>query len=156
MKRQTAEEFAAEFKGLADSLPGDRTEVLEACAPILLEGISQHFVQAQSSGGIPWPPRKDPKPQHPLLNETGALLAAAIGRGGASVHRIVDGRVLELGIDPAAATIGSIRGARRHQWGDDLIRPGGGILARPYMGINEQVADACVEVIADHAIREFE
>ena len=41
--------------------------------------------------------------------------------------------------------IGSLMGWRRHQWGDEDVMGRPGILARPFVGISDEVADKCAE-----------
>lgn len=150
--QQTAREFAKEFSGMAESFGDDQADALRECTGVVRAGIAENFQQSRSSSGQSWPARKDPAAgNHPLLIKDGKLLAAATGKGAGSVARVVDQQTLEVGVDPDAGTAGSVKGARRHQYGDTPP----GILARPFIGVSDSAADKCAEVVADHALREI-
>jgi len=151
MKSQTVDEFVNEFsRELPSTFGVDQSAALAECKPILLQGIQDNFSNKKSSSGQAWPARKDPGPQHPLLNLTGALMLAATGGGeGTSSVGREDATSIELGVSKGASGT-SLAGINRHQFG------GGGILARPYMGISDSTADACADVIADFALKELE
>jgi phage gpG-like protein len=151
MKQQTVEEFAAEFEGLAESFGLDQTATLEACKPVVLEGIAKNFDTASTSAGSKWPPRK-PNPNddgHPLLQETRALKAAATGQGEGKVGRIEDNTLI-LGVDKGVKS-GGIPGAAVHQFG----YPPRNIAQREYLGFSEAVLDECENIAADHAMKEI-
>ena len=149
MKSQTVDEFVNEFsRELPSTFGADQSAALKECKPILLKGVADNFSDSKSSSGQGWPARKDPGPQHPLLIESGDLRDSAIGMGGDSVER-GDATSIELGVKKGPKG-SSTAGINRHQFG------GGGILARPYMGISDSTADACADVIADFALKELE
>lgn len=139
-------EFQSRLARISQDFPGETDEILRACAPVVLEGIQDNFRNSRSAGGEPWPPRKDPKPQHPLLILTGALEASATGKGTNSINRVRDG-VLEIGVtkgDPGT----SLGGAAVHQFG----YPEKNIAQREYLGFSEDTMDACAETVADAAV----
>ncbi|MBE3132848.1 MAG: hypothetical protein IMZ55_05200 [Acidobacteria bacterium] len=142
--------FLARLEGLGRELGEDQTPALERCAPIILEGIQANFSGARSSAGAPWPPRKDPKPQHPLLILEGHLLAAAVGRSAAGVNRIENGKELVLGVHLGASGT-SLGGARRQQRGDSPP----GILPRPYLGFSEEVLDGCCGIVLEETVKQL-
>lgn len=138
---QTAEEFAAEFNELAATFgQQDWTEALEQCAPLLLEGVEKNFDTSSTSSGDAWPARKDPGPKHPLLILEGDLkVAATYG----NINRVVGGDTLEVGVSKETIPYAGV-----HQFGS----PSQNIAQREYLGISEDVADACTEVIAGYAL----
>ncbi len=148
-KTQTAAEFAVEMELLGKTFADPIDPALEACAEVIHAGIEENFQQSQQSTGQAWPPRKDPKPQHPLLILSGALQAAATGVGAGSVNRI-DSGVLLIGVDKLGGG-GGIPGAQRHQEGDSPP----GILARPYLGMSEETLEECARIGADFVVGEL-
>lgn len=117
------------------------TEALRQAHPVVMEGIHANFDLASSPDGDPWPLRKDDKP-HPLLIETGALLAAATG-GTGSVHEL-SSRSLIVGVDKDGGP-DSLHGAAVHQFGF----PDKNIPQREYLGLNDEHLDKVGEIIAD-------
>jgi phage gpG-like protein len=140
------QEFQERFERIVREFPGDTDEILRGCVPVVLEGIQDNFRNSKSAGGEPWPARKDPKLQHPLLILTGELESAATGKSGASVNRVRDG-VLEIGVTKGASGT-SLGGAAVHQFGDSSQN----IAQREYLGFSENTMDACTETVADAAV----
>ncbi len=147
---QTAEEFTVDMRHLGDALADDLEVALTDCLAIMRQGVQDNFDARADSESVAWPPRKDPRPQHPLLEQTGALRDAATQHAEEVIEK--DQAILAV----AHSDTGSIAGRRRHQWGDRAVMGREGILARPYMGMSEDVQDACTERIADEVVKQFE
>lgn len=143
MITQTAEEFVADMEALAVSFGQDVQEPLELCIDIIGAGIQSNFENSRTAGGVPWPPRKDPGPKHPLLILTTALSTAAVF---GNVQRI-EGNTLFYGVSADA-----IPYARTHQEGDKSRN----IAQREYLGFSEVTINNCCEVFADFALGEFD
>lgn len=114
-------------------------EPLERVAARLQEGFADNFQRAADSEGSPWPARKDPVPQHPLLQLTGALLASV-----QSDTPDIAGRTIHVGVDGSAG----IPYARVHQFG----YPPRNIAQREYLYASEDVLAECAELIADGVV----
>ena len=145
MTEYTAEEFAAECERSAADGP-DLRPALTVCRDIILDGIADNFLRQQSSEGVKWPARKANSLRcgfHPLLQLSGALKGAADGPGEGHIERFEDDSIT-VGVEQVPG-IGSLMGARRHQWGDEDVMGRPGILARPFVGISDEVADKCAE-----------
>jgi phage gpG-like protein len=117
------------------------TDVLREAHPVVMQGIQRNFDVARSPDGETWPVRKDNKP-HPLLIESGALLAAAAG-GAGSVNEL-SARSLVVGVDKDGGAQ-SLQGAAVHQYG----YPEGHVPQREYLGLDEDHLDQVGEIIAD-------
>jgi len=146
-----AEDMPAVMGDWARKLEGESLEEsLRECVEIIQDGFEGNFGRQVDSHGVPWPPRKDDKP-HPLLHETGALIAAT-QEGQLSNVTIITGRGFSTGIDKQADA-GGIRGAAVHNFGHDF-----GTFAVPqreYLYATEEVLASCGEVIAAAATRWF-
>lgn len=142
----TLEEFEKRIDNMAKAFPGDQTEALEVCDGFILQGIQENFMRSATSRGEPWPQRKDPGPTHALLILDGDLKAAATGQSGIPADN--DGTRLIRAM-PRGPTGSSLAGVRRHEFGDVAILGSDGILARPYYGVSEDVADSCADAVAD-------
>ncbi len=125
-------------------------EPLEEIYSLTMMTVQDNFDGTSTAEGRPWPFRKDDLP-HPLLNKSGALMAAATGHGSGHIKRIGD-KTLETGVD---STDGGIIYALRQQHGytgpDSLGRtfdhP-----PREYMGFGNAVLDRAAGLVADHAM----
>jgi len=115
-----------------DLLTANYGLAFEKCAPIVEEGITTNFATSSTPDGTPWPPRKDPKPKHPLLILSGKMLGAA-GVGAGHVLTI-DEQSLAWGID-----LNVVKYARAQDRGN----PKRNLPARHFMGISEQFKDRC-------------
>ena len=108
----------------------------EKIVPKLEEGFTDNFARQSTAGGSPWPPRKDPRPKHPLLILTSALVQSVGTKARGHVER-VEQRQVELGTNlPYAAT---------HEFGD----PSRNIAQRSYLDVADPILDDCEVVIAD-------
>lgn len=123
-------------------------EPLADVRELVLESFAENFAESSSASGAAWPPRK-PRPDddgHPLLIETGALRAAAIGEGPGHVTRL-DKREIEVGVDPSVK-LGGIPGAKAHQFG----YPDNNLPARPFHDPREEHLTKCDEILADYLL----
>ena len=137
----TLEDFTHECQTLGSDMTDNLTPCLEACAETEILGqIRDNFQTSQQADGQAWPPRKDPRPKHPLLILSGDLKTAATGG-----VRTVDKYTVEAGV------MGAIpyAGVQQHGW------PERNISARPYMNVNGDTADAIQERIADYIIEQI-
>lgn len=113
------EQFANELDAIADRFGnGALTKTLERCYDTIIEGERQMFADRSGPDGSPWPDRLETVENHPLLNRSGSLLAAATG-GNGHVKRIGN-RELITGVQKGSS--GSLAGALVHQYGA-TIRP---------------------------------
>lgn len=116
---------------------GSMREALHGCVKILHEGFETNFLRAEDASGASWPVRKDDLP-HPLLILHGDLIEAARDVGNPNNLLHVDDRELVTGISgsgvPYAAT---------HNYGRENIPQ------REFLYANEEVQEACEEVMAD-------
>ena len=141
---QTAEQFNADMATVADKITALVPEALRDCEPLVSGAIMENFLGSKSPDGTTWPPRKNPGDGHPLLIETGALMLAATTPGTAGHVSRVEGDSLVVGVDKDGG-IGGIPGAGVHNYGFAERN----VPQREFMGIDEDTADACGEVIAD-------
>ena len=171
---QNVADFVRDLQAASGHVDRDLAEALDSVKPRLLEAIAENF-RSQSTAGTAWPPRQDTGFSHPLLNKSGALMAAASTTGAPShIERTVedgDGLTLELGVD-ASGQQGGIPGAAVHNYGA-TIRPvqkeylswidGSGtrrfakqvtIPQREYMAVGDDVVDECGETVADKLLNE--
>ena len=128
---------------------GDLFEAFQECREEILDSVDENFQRRGSPDG-PWPPRADNLP-HPLVEESGALRAAATGHGPGHVT-VWEDRGFYVGVDvgaapTAAATngadLGGVPGAGVHQFG---LAP---VPARPFMDPAEDALERCETIIAD-------
>lgn len=114
-------------QGIGDA---DLDELLdELGAELAFQTRKRLTSEKRSAEGVAWAPRRDPSDTHPLLQRTNRLSASI-------EHRVVPDGV-EVGsnlIYAAAQLFGS---------------PEQGILARPYLGIDEDDAKALEGIAAD-------
>lgn len=151
MNTLTPDELVREFDAAAGRVAGDHTDILASFVPLVQADVQSNFDNSATAGGIPWPPRKDKKP-HPLLRLSGALEAAATGRGPGHVQTI-DNNELVYGV-------GGIIYAARQNYGDvpgsrDKLGRRMNIPAREYMAITEGTVDEMVEAFADGILADF-
>ena len=134
--------------------------VMEECLEQGLAGERYMFQTQTAPDGEVWPRRTHGTSQHPILNLTGALMAAATG-GPGSVREVGD-RYCVWGVRKQA--FGSLAGAKVHQYGA-VIRPRVKRLlswvtdgvryfakqvtipARPYVGLPLEYKENCREII---------
>ena len=130
--------MAAMAKALIDA-PLD--DALSDCAKVLQEGFVDNFQAARDSDGVAWPARKDPRPTHPLL-----ILSSALLKSVQSDTPDISGRTLQVGVDPASG----IPYAAVHQFG----YPPRNIAQREYIHATDDVLVACAEIIGDEVAAE--
>ena len=148
MKDTPAERMAGEMAALAHRLEeSPLDDAMRECAGVIQRGFGENVERAAGSEGEPWPPRKVEGDGHPLLNDTGALLAAATGEGAGAIEE-VEGRELAVGVDKSV-DLGGIPGAAAHNWG----YPPGNLPQRKYAYATNQVVDDCLERVADEAAK---
>ena len=114
-------------------------EPLQACAPIVRRGISANFLGGTSPEGDPWPPRKDPSQNHPLLILSGALKAAASQEGAPGHVEDFGDREMAIGVDKSKIVYA---GVQNFGW------PERNIAQRKYMGLGESSLIECRMVIS--------
>lgn len=136
----TADEFAKRCEGIASSGVPLRPAV-EMCKEVLLMAIDDCFLRRQNPSGTPWPGRKDSKP-HPLLEESGALRAAATSQAPGHIEEITD-HSATVGVEKIE--LGGLMGALAHQFGYAK----GNIPKREFLGISTDAMDICAEETAD-------
>lgn len=164
--------YVEEFAQYCDEVDRDFAaaplpSVMRECHEIFIEGERDIFANQVAPDGEQWAARKDSEP-HPVLNLTGALLAAATG-GPGHVVRIED-RSLEAGVQKAET--GSLAGAAVHQYGATIVprvkkflswvTPSGVrrfakkvvIPARPYIGANYETQTRMADTITEGVRRE--
>lgn len=112
-------------------------ESLHECVPVIHEGFEVNFLRAEGPNGEAWPARKDDLP-HPLLILHGDLIEAARDVGNVDNLLAVGDRDLTTGIAGAGVPY-----AATHNYGR------GPIPAREYLYTNEEVMDACGEILID-------
>lgn len=135
----TLDEFTRECETLGDAITADMTPVLEQCAEVELLGqFEENFRNSRSADGQAWPPRKDPRPTHPLLILSGDLFTAATFSS-----RMVDKHTVEAGV------MGTIPYAAAQQYGTEHILP------RPYVNFSTETADAIQTRIADFILEQI-
>jgi len=139
---QTVDQFITDMEQKARQGLSTK-QAFDAVAPVLRQGIDQHFQQRATPGGMAWPQRKDKKP-HPLLEETGTLRSAATSKGAVGHVERVEGDTLTLGVDKTIDE-GGLPGAAVHQYG----YPEGNIPQRQYLGFSEETTDRSADVVAD-------
>lgn len=146
---------------------GSLTATLEKCYDTIIEGERDIFAHQVGPDGEAWPARLETFETHPLMNETGTLLAAATG-GPGHVKRI-GARELITGV--SKGTSGSLAGAAIHQFGGTIraktkeflsFRLNGRwvktkavkIPARPYIGASPETRMKLFEVVSDGVMGE--
>jgi len=155
VKSQSVDQFVADIERTAGTFGRESIQLaLEDCREIVHEGIEENFLGAHDPEGAAWPSRKDPKPQHPLLILTGALSEAATNpQAKGAVSRIEDG-ALAVGVT-TASDIGSLKGARRHNYGDAGLGLGDGIRQREFLGISEEATEKAMDVCVEYLMQEL-
>lgn len=138
------------------------TEVMDECHTALVDGSRYMFANAVGPNGQIWPSRRMGRSQHPLLNQSGELYAAATG-GAGHVHRTGYREVI-YGVQKAGS--GSRAGAAVHQYGATIVPRFKKMLsfvvdgiryfakkvvipARPYIGCSSETRDICREIVAE-------
>ena len=136
---------------------------MEECHAQAMDGEREIFRNQMSPEGEVWPSRaaRSGSSNHPLLNLSGALMAAATG-GAGSVREVGD-RYCVFGVRKAGS--GSLAGAAVHQYGA-TIRPrfkkflswvADGVRhfakqvtipRRKYIGLSQEKKEVCREIIA--------
>lgn len=132
----------------------DLDDPLLACAPVLQAGFGENFDRASSPDGTVWPARKSNRSRRTptgaldegLLDDTGALKAAATGEGAGGVVRVDGGRTLLVGVDKSV-DLGGLGGAAVHNFGYSPQN----IPQREYLAVSPGVLDACVDTFIDGA-----
>jgi phage gpG-like protein len=151
MTTVTPDELVREFDAASRRVAGDHTDLLQSFVPLIAADVQSNFDNSGTAGGIPWPSRKGNKP-HPLLRLSGALEAAATGRGAGHIQTIQNNE-LTYGVGgiiyAARQNYGDVPGSR-----DRLGRPMN-IPAREYMAISEGTVDELTERAADAYAADF-
>jgi phage gpG-like protein len=152
----------------------DLNQGVRNCKDPLLEAFSDNFA-SQSAAGVSWPPRKDTGFGHPLLNKSGALMAAAT-QSGASGHieRLISAGEtisLELGVDTTSGR-GGVPGAAVHNFGATITPVDKQYLSwidsegtrrfakqvtipqREFLVVADETLNECGEILADAMINE--
>ena len=109
--------------------------------PLAIAAVAANFERATSPDGASWPARKVAGDGHPLLDELGALKAAATGTGPGYVERVTD-RELVLGVDKSV-DLGGIPGAGVHNFGFRNIPQ------REFLGAADDHLEKLDQAIAD-------
>lgn len=161
------EEFTAlldEWAETFDSTP--QVRALEECHAVIVKGMADGFAAARSPEGVAWQATQEVVNPNPILNRSGALLAAATG-GAGHIYRN-DGVAMETGVMKAVS--GSLAGAGVHQYGAVIKAKAGKYLhyflngqwrqskqvtipARPYVGASPAVVNDCEQIITE-SVRE--
>lgn len=113
-------------------------------------GIEDLFTMEASADGEAWPERKVKGDGHQLLDDNGALRAAATGRGPGSISQVNYPAELQVGVE--AAGPGGLPGARRHQYGDSPP----GIRQREFIGVSDDTADVATKRVADEVMKKID
>ena len=149
MRELSVEQFSQELATIARrGQTESAADALGQCRPVVLQGISSNFERAQSPAGTPWKPRKVLGDGHPLLQETGALRAAAAGNGAGHVD-ILEARSLTVGVDLDGGPA-SLKGARAHNEGYPPNLP-----QREFLGVPEKTVEACRDIIAETMLKKL-
>jgi phage gpG-like protein len=152
---QYCDEVTRDFE--SKPLPG----LMRECHAIFLEGERDIFANQVAPDGEAWAARKD-SAGHPLLNLSGALMAAATGGPGHVVR--LEGRSMEAGVQKASE--GSLAGAGVHQYGATIVPKRKKFLsfvvdgvrrfakkvfipARPYVGANYETQTRMADVVTE-------
>lgn len=152
MNTLTPDQLVQEFDAAAARLGGDHADLLASFVPLVQADVQQNFGRSSTAGGTAWPARKDSKP-HPLLRLSGALEAAATGRGPGHVQTI-ENNELTYGVSgivyAARQNYGDVPGSR------DRLGRRMNIPAREYMAISEGTVDEIAEKFADGIAEAFQ
>lgn len=128
--------LTAPLKRLRDA-GGDMTRPFAEISEAVLGHTSDRYKREVGPDMVPWRRRKkDKEPGRPVLFKDGYLLGA--------IRRDSGGDFAAVGVEKIAA---AARYAARHQFG------GGGIPARPFLGIEERDLSAVEQIIFDHLSR---
>jgi hypothetical protein len=131
----------AELSNMANALQSvDCREPLEVLRGLGIADVEYAFASRTSPDGQVWAPRKDSLP-HPLLIKSGAMYAAATGRGSGFAD-LSTFNSIQMGITP-----GLVDHDKYQQFGTSRIP------ARPYMGMRESTVDRGAELVADHVLQ---
>jgi len=129
------EQFASALDNSAQRIEaGQFSHAISECVPKLEEAFTDNFARQATADGVAWPPRKDPRPKHPLLILTSKLVQSVGTQAAGHVERVSD-LGLEIGTNLAYAAV--------HQFGYK------GIPARPFLEAGEASLDACEQIIAE-------
>jgi len=154
MKRVYASDMPAEMAEIAGRFDhGSFDKSLGAVGIVIQEGIARNFSRQTDSDGAPWPDRVgEDDIAHPMLIETGALLAAATGTGAGSIRRVVNGRAVEVGVDKSVE-MGGIPGAAVHNFGHEF--GAFKVPQREWLYATGEVLDEAAAVFAEQAEKEL-
>lgn len=150
----TVEQFVAACERAAGLVAEDLAGSFPDVETIVRMGIEDNFDNERSAadfwgGGGQWPERKVKGDGHPLLNESGALRAAATQKGAVGSVSRIEGDTLEVGVE--ASGPGGLPGARRHQYGDSPP----GIRQREFVGISDDTLEFVAERVAEELVRKL-
>ena len=143
------EEFGAACEATAGVVGVVPDGVFVDIEEILRMGIDDNFNNQATADGVSWPARKRIGDGHPLLDDTGALKAAAIGEGAGSVSRVVGGDELQIGVEKIE--LGGLMGTAVHQYG----YPERNIPQREYLSISDDTADQAADLVLDRIFEEI-
>ena len=147
-KRVDAGDMPDEMEAMAKQFAAAvMPETMDAVGVIVQAGIAGNFAQAVGPDGARWPARVDDLP-HPDLVDTGPLAAAATGQGAGAIRRVVDGNVVEVGVDKSVDQ-GGIPGAAVHNFGHPPVPQ------REWLYATGQVLDESAEAIAEYGAVEI-
>ena len=143
-----AEEMPEQAAGvLSELLQLSCVPVFAQMLPLIRQETEERFDTETSPEGVPWKPRKIIGDGHPLLVETGAMAAAAIGQGTGAIEQLQN-RELMVGIDGSV-----IEYAAAQNYG----YPKNNLPQREYFGIDEdgELADQLEEMLTDYVYTEI-
>lgn len=145
------ENFAAYLDGVAKKLASEpMSETMEAAKQAMQAGQAANFAGQHTRDGAAWAPRKPPTGNWPILNKTGALMAAATGQGPGAIQAS-DGRSATVGVDASVHVPGGgVHAAGFHQSGTSRMP------ARPYIGASDEIEEAIGQAIADRGLEFFQ
>lgn len=145
----TVDDFAAACERSAVALETVPEGVFADIEELLRIGIGDNFENQATADGASWPARKRRGDGHPLLDDTGALKAAATGTGAGSVSRVVGGDELQIGVEKI--DLGGLMGAAVHQYGhtysDGRVMP-----KREYLSISDETAEQAAALVLDRVM----
>lgn len=138
------EDLESHLAGVVDALATmPMGETLAAAKTLVHRSIRGGFNSSlDPQTGTPWAPRVRYYP-HPILMKSGAMMQAATGGGAGAIQRITE-RTLTVGVLTSV-----IHYAPKHQFGE------GGMVARPFVGVDRDTLSAIGEVVADGGLQAF-
>lgn len=145
-----AERAEAHFNAVADRFMAPMDDLLELCYPEVVQSNRDNFNSQATPQGRDWKERKDPGDGHPLLQESGDMMQAAVGGGPGHIHHIEtddEGRSLVVGVD-----LDIIAYARAQALG---YKPNN-LPARNYLGLTPRGEQIVETILSDGMERRFD